>query len=146
MDRPSSPRPTWPVRFAFRHPFTVLAGWALALALTLPGIARLELRNEVAWLDLPVGLLVSRDGSAATVIVEVPNDDARGGDDRYELWRRVDERARRYADRGHRIAVVGAPRGLPPAPAIQNVSLICSASRAAILRSTAADRSIEKAA
>ena len=207
-------RPAWPVRFSFRHPFAVLAGWAAALALALPGIGRLELRTdgralvppaapallvdrevrrtfglrdlllvlvepshpdgvynpetlrrlagltdalaslpgigrehvrslatqrgsrydlqrrdflpllqpfpetptqlarlrkEVAWLDLPVGLLVSRDGSAATVIVETPGDDSLGGRDRYDLWRQVDGKARRFADRNLHVAVVGAP-------------------------------------
>ncbi|HEX7183628.1 MAG TPA: MMPL family transporter [Thermoanaerobaculia bacterium] len=214
MEAAISSRPAWPVRFALRHPWAVLAGWALALALALPGIARLELRTdgralvppaapavlvdqevhrafgrrdpllvlvepahpdgvynpetlrriagltealaalpgvgrdhvrslatqrgsrydlerrdflpllepfpesperlaelraEVAWLDLPVGLLVSRDGSAAVVVVGVPSRDNPGGEDRYGLWRQVDERARRFAGPGHRISVVGAP-------------------------------------
>ncbi len=209
-----APRPAWPIRLAFRHPLAVLAGWGLALALALSGIARLELRTdghvlvpprapavlidnevrrtfglrdqllvlvetthpegiynpetlrrltaltgalaalpgigrenvrslatergsrydperrdflpllepfpdnrerlselreEVAWLDIPVGLLVARDGSAATVVVGVPPREALGGDDRYELWRQVDGVARRFADDAHRIAVIGAP-------------------------------------
>lgn len=66
-----------------------------------------EVREEVAWLDLPVGLLVAQDGSAATVVVGAPPQD--GGEDRYALWRRIDERARRLADGSHRISVVGAP-------------------------------------
>ena len=208
------PRPAGPVRLAFRRPFTVLAGWGLALALAIPGIARLELRTdgwalvpprapavlideevrrtygvrdqllvlvepahpdgiynpeslrrltgltealaalprvgrenvrslatersgrydlkrraflpllepvpespaqlaelreEVAWLDLPVGLLVAQDGSAATVVVGAPSRETLSGDDRYELWRQVETQARRFADEGHRIAVVGAP-------------------------------------
>src|SRR3954447_8451732 len=66
-----------------------------------------EVRAEVAWLDLPDGLLVSRDGSAAVVVVGVPpREDA---SDRYYFWRQVDRRARRFAGRGHHIAVVGAP-------------------------------------
>jgi uncharacterized protein len=214
MDRSTPTRPAWPVRFALRHPVAVLAVWGLALALALPGMARLklrtdgralvpprapavlmdreiqrtfdrrdpllvlietlrpngvydpetlrrivgltaslaslpgvgrehvrslatqrgsrydpqrrdflpllepfpqtparlaEVREEVAWLDLPNGLLVSRDGSAAVVVVGVPPRDAPGGGDRYEFWRQVDERARRFADRDHRISVVGAP-------------------------------------
>ncbi|HXU32220.1 MAG TPA: MMPL family transporter [Thermoanaerobaculia bacterium] len=68
-----------------------------------------ELREEVAWIDLPVGLLVAKDGSAATVVVGLPPREAPGGEDRYELWRRIDERARRFADSGHRISVIGAP-------------------------------------
>jgi len=68
------------------------------------------LRKRVAWLDIPVGLLVSQDGSAATVVVGVPpQEGSTGGGDRYELWRQVDERARRLADASHRISVVGAP-------------------------------------
>jgi predicted RND superfamily exporter protein len=63
-----------------------------------------ELREEVAWLDLPVGLLVAQDGSAAAVIVGVPPQG-----DRYEIWRQIDDRARRLADAKHRISVVGAP-------------------------------------
>ncbi|HBL26988.1 MAG TPA: hypothetical protein DD490_09155 [Acidobacteria bacterium] len=66
-----------------------------------------ELRDEVAWLDLPVGLLVARDGSAATVVVGAPPADA--DRDRYALWRQVDAAARRFADAGHRVTVVGAP-------------------------------------
>lgn len=209
---PPPRRPMRPVRLALSRPLAVLAGWALALALALPGIARLELRTdghvlvpprapavlidnevrrtfglrdqllvlvetahpdgiynpeslrllsgltealaalpgvgrtnvrslatergsrydrvrldflpllepfpqsperlaelreEVVWLDLPVGLLVALDGSAATVVVGVPPQDA--GGDRYELWRRIDEQAHRFADGGHRISVVGAP-------------------------------------
>lgn len=212
--QPQASRPAWTVRLALRHPVAVLAFWALALALALPGIARLELRTdgralvspssaavrvdeevrrafgrrdqllvlvesshpdgvynpetlrrlagltaelaalpgvgrehvrslatergsrydverrdflpllepfpdsperlaelreEVAWLDLPLGLLVSGDGSAAAVVVGPPPADAPGGGDPYETWRQVDQRARRYADGGHRIAVVGAP-------------------------------------
>lgn len=211
---PQGRRPAWLVRLALRHPFTALAGWALALALALPGLARLELRTdghvlvpprapavlvdaevrrtfglreqllvlvettrpegiynpdslrrlagltealaalpgvgrenvrslatergsrydrarldflpllepfpesparlaelreELAWLDLPVGLLVARDGAAATVVVGVPPQDGPGGGDRYEIWRQVDEQARRFADGRHRISVVGAP-------------------------------------
>lgn len=68
-----------------------------------------ELREEVAWIDLPVGLLVARDGSAATVVVGIPPSETAGGEDRYGLWRQIDERARRFADAGHRISVVGAP-------------------------------------
>lgn len=201
--------PSWPVRLALRRPVAVLAGWGLALALALPGIARLELRTdgrtlvpprapavlldedvqrtfglreqllvlvepthpdgiynpeslrllarltealaalpgvgrenvrslaterssrydrekldyrpllepfpqrpeqlarlreEVAWLDLPVGLLVAQDGSAATIVVGAPP-----GGDQYEIWRQVDAQARRLADAGHRISVIGAP-------------------------------------
>lgn len=69
-----------------------------------------ELREEIAWIDLPVGLLVARDGSAASVVVGLPpRAGADGGEDRYELWRRIDERARRFADSTHHISVVGAP-------------------------------------
>jgi uncharacterized protein len=68
-----------------------------------------ELRDEVAWLDLPVGLLVAQDGSAATVVVGVPPQETPAGGDRYELWRQVDAQARRIADESHRVAVVGAP-------------------------------------
>ena len=66
-----------------------------------------EVRAEVAWLDLPNGLLVSRDGSAAVVVVGVPPREAAG--DRYDFWRQVDRQARRFAGGGHRISVVGAP-------------------------------------
>ena len=68
-----------------------------------------RVRKEVAWLDIPVGLLVSADGSAATVVVGVPPSSAAESSDRYELWRQVDEQARRFADPSHRITVVGAP-------------------------------------
>ena len=68
-----------------------------------------KLRKEVAWLDLPVGLLVAQDGSAAAVVVGAPPQSAPGGGDRYEIWRQVDERALRFADARHRISVVGAP-------------------------------------
>ncbi|MFL6236835.1 MAG: efflux RND transporter permease subunit [Thermoanaerobaculia bacterium] len=67
-----------------------------------------EVREEVAWLDLPDGLLVSRDGSAAAVVVGVPPREASGGD-RYDFWRQVDALARRFAGGGHRVSVVGAP-------------------------------------
>lgn len=212
--RPLSSRPAWPIRLAFRHPFIVLVGWALALALAIPGIARLELRTdgdalippkapavlideevrrtfglrdqllvlvepahpdgiynpeslrllvrltealaalpgvgrenvrslaterggryneerkdflrlleplprsdgqlaelreEVAWLDLPVGLLVAQDGSAATVVIGAPARDSPGSGDRYMLWRQIEGQAHRFADEHHRIAVVGAP-------------------------------------
>ncbi len=68
-----------------------------------------ELREEVAWLDLPVGLLVAKDGSAATVVVGIPAEETLVGGDRYMLWRQIDGQARRFADAGHRISVVGAP-------------------------------------
>src|SRR5262249_58047406 len=38
--------PTPIVRFSLRHPLATLATWGLALALALPGIARLELRTD----------------------------------------------------------------------------------------------------
>lgn len=66
-----------------------------------------KLREQVVWLDLPVGLLVSQDGSAAAVVVEVPPRAEAG--DRYGFWRQVDGTARRFADAGHRVSVVGAP-------------------------------------
>jgi predicted RND superfamily exporter protein len=65
-----------------------------------------EVRQEVAWLDLPDGLLVARDGSAAVVVVGVPPREASGGD-RYDFWRRVDARARRWGE------VEAELRGLP---------------------------------
>jgi predicted RND superfamily exporter protein len=73
-----------------------------------------QLRKEVTKLDLPVGLLVSADGSAATILVDVPPAESLQSDERFELWRQVDATARRFAARpfagvGHRIAVVGAP-------------------------------------
>ncbi len=73
-----------------------------------------QLRKEVFGLDLPVGLLVSADGSAATILVDVPPAESLKSDERFELWRQVDATARRFAARpfagvGHRIAVVGAP-------------------------------------
>lgn len=71
------------------------------------GLARV--RKEVAWLDIPVGLLVSADGSAATVIVGAQPSSSAGSADRYDLWRQVDEQVRRFADSNHRISVVGAP-------------------------------------
>jgi uncharacterized protein len=73
-----------------------------------------ELRKEVVGLDLPVGLLVAADGSAATILVDVPPAERLESDDRFELWRQVDATAHRFA-RGpfggvrHRISVVGAP-------------------------------------
>jgi predicted RND superfamily exporter protein len=73
-----------------------------------------ELRKEVAGLDLPVGLLVAADGSAATILVDVPPAERLESDERFELWRQVDATAHRFA-RGpfggvrHRISVVGAP-------------------------------------
>ncbi|HSS52057.1 MAG TPA: MMPL family transporter [Thermoanaerobaculia bacterium] len=72
-----------------------------------------QLRKEVSKLDLPVGLLVSADGSAATLLVDVPPAESLESDERFELWRQVDATARRFARPvggvGHRIAVVGAP-------------------------------------
>jgi predicted RND superfamily exporter protein len=73
-----------------------------------------ELQKEVTFLDLPVGLLVSADGSAATILVEVPPVERLESDERFELWRQVDATARRFAAQPragvrHRIAVVGAP-------------------------------------
>lgn len=73
-----------------------------------------ELRKEVVGLDLPIGLLVAADGSAATILVDVPPAERLESDERFELWRRVDATAHRFA-RGpvggvrHRISVVGAP-------------------------------------
>ena len=66
-----------------------------------------KVREQVEWLDLPVGLLVSQDGSAAAVVVEVPPEVEAG--DRYSFWHQVDTTARRFADSGHRVSVVGAP-------------------------------------
>jgi predicted RND superfamily exporter protein len=73
-----------------------------------------ELRKEVTGLDLPVGLLVAADGSAATILVDVPPAGRLESDERFDLWRQVDAAARRFAARPmggvrHRISVVGAP-------------------------------------
>jgi predicted RND superfamily exporter protein len=72
-----------------------------------------QLRKEILGLDLPVGLLVSADGSAATILVDVPPAESLASDERFELWRQVDATARRFARPvdgvSHRIAVVGAP-------------------------------------
>ena len=66
------------------------------------------LREEVAWLDLPVGLLVSADGAAAAVVVGAPPRGTPAGD-RHAFWRQVDAEVRRFAGGGHRLAIVGAP-------------------------------------
>lgn len=72
-----------------------------------------ELRGDLTAAGILTGTLVSADGTAATILVGVPDSAAGTGDgdslDRVAFLRRVEALARPLAAPGDRVSVVGAP-------------------------------------